>query len=215
MLKLFIVLSSIVNAAAFRRERAYILIRLAILILLSSGAIGFDSLYIKTSDTGIGIYDGLFLETSLTHSLNLFISYIGAMVLLLTAFLVATCLFAFSICTDSYLVRYKNKLISKMGEQFTIIEYPLIILFTLISATFLMSICDLVSMFLAIELQSNGLYFFGETNGCVLFLVPAAKYSNADIQPFELRARMFGAHTGTSGKEQVVKETKGKSGIYR
>jgi NADH:ubiquinone oxidoreductase subunit 2 (subunit N) len=47
-----------------------------------------------------------------------------------------------------------------MGEQFTIIEYPLIILFILIGATFLMSRSDLVSMFLAIELQSYGLYIF-------------------------------------------------------
>ena len=119
----------LVNAATFRRERTYILIRLAILILLYSGAIGFDSLYIKTLDTGIGIFGGLFLETSLIHSFNLFISYIGAMVFLLTAFLVPTCLSTFSICTDSYLGGYKKKLISKMGEQFKIIEYYLIIWF--------------------------------------------------------------------------------------
>jgi hypothetical protein len=126
MLKLLLVLSkTLVNAATFRRERTYILIRLAILILLYSGAIGFDSLYIKTLD--IGIFGGLFLETSLIHSFNLFISYIGAMVFLLTAFLVPTCLSTFSICTDSYLGGYKKKLISKMGEQFKIIEYPLII----------------------------------------------------------------------------------------
>jgi NADH-ubiquinone oxidoreductase chain 2 len=39
-------------------------------------------------------------------------------------------------------------------------EYPLIILFILIGAIFLMSSSDLVSMFLAIELQSYGLYIF-------------------------------------------------------
>ncbi len=45
-----------------------------------------------------------------------------------------------------------------MGEQFRIIEYPLIILFVITGATFLMASSDLVTIFLAIELQSYGLY---------------------------------------------------------
>jgi NADH-ubiquinone oxidoreductase chain 2 len=45
-----------------------------------------------------------------------------------------------------------------MGEQFKITEYPLILLFIVTGATFLMSTNDLVSIFLAIELQSYGLY---------------------------------------------------------
>lgn len=40
------------------------------------------------------------------------------------------------------------------------LEYPLVILFILIGAILLMSSSDLVSMFLAIELQSYGLYIF-------------------------------------------------------
>jgi NADH-ubiquinone oxidoreductase chain 2 len=45
-----------------------------------------------------------------------------------------------------------------MGEQFKIIEYPLIILFTIIGSLFLISTSDLISIFLCIELQSYGLY---------------------------------------------------------
>ena len=45
-----------------------------------------------------------------------------------------------------------------MGEQFKIIEYPLILLFIIIGAVFLISTSDLVSIFLSIELQSYGLY---------------------------------------------------------
>ena len=45
-----------------------------------------------------------------------------------------------------------------MGEQYRIIEYPLIIMFILSGASFLMSTSDLVSIFLSIELQSYGLY---------------------------------------------------------
>lgn len=45
-----------------------------------------------------------------------------------------------------------------MGEQYRIREYPLIILFIVIGAAFLVSTSDLVSIFLSIELQSYGLY---------------------------------------------------------
>lgn len=45
-----------------------------------------------------------------------------------------------------------------MGQQFRIIEYPLIMLFIIVGATFLVSASDIVSIFLSIELQSYGLY---------------------------------------------------------
>jgi NADH-ubiquinone oxidoreductase chain 2 len=52
----------------------------------------------------------------------------------------------------------KTKILNKMGEQFKIIEYPLILLFIICGAVFLVSTSDLVSIFLSIELQSYGLY---------------------------------------------------------
>lgn len=45
-----------------------------------------------------------------------------------------------------------------MGDHLKIIEYPLILLFVVCGAIFLMSTNDLVSIFLSIELQSYGLY---------------------------------------------------------
>jgi NADH-ubiquinone oxidoreductase chain 2 len=45
-----------------------------------------------------------------------------------------------------------------MSDQFKILEYPLILLFVVAGATFLISTSDLVSIFLSIELQSYGLY---------------------------------------------------------
>ena len=56
------------------------------------------------------------------------------------------------------LVYYRTKIINKMGEHLKIIEYPLILLFVVSGAIFLMSTSDLVSIFLSIELQSYGLY---------------------------------------------------------
>jgi NADH-ubiquinone oxidoreductase chain 2 len=67
-----------------------------------------------------------------------------------------------------------------MGEQFRILEYPLIILFIINGAVFLMSTNDLVSIFLSIELQSYGLYLLSTiyrnselstTSGLIYFLL--------------------------------------------
>jgi NADH-ubiquinone oxidoreductase chain 2 len=52
----------------------------------------------------------------------------------------------------------EDELNNKTAEQFRVLEYSLIILFVLAGAAFLMSASDLVSIFLAIELQSYRLY---------------------------------------------------------
>jgi NADH-ubiquinone oxidoreductase chain 2 len=67
-----------------------------------------------------------------------------------------------------------------MGEHMKIIEYPLILLFVISGAVFLMSTNDLVSVFLSIELQSYGLYLLSTiyrnselstTGGLIYFLL--------------------------------------------
>jgi NADH-ubiquinone oxidoreductase chain 2 len=67
-----------------------------------------------------------------------------------------------------------------MGEHMKIIEYPLILLFVISGAVFLMSTNDLVSIFLSIELQSYGLYLLSSiyrnselstTGGLIYFLL--------------------------------------------
>jgi NADH-ubiquinone oxidoreductase chain 2 len=67
-----------------------------------------------------------------------------------------------------------------MGEHLKIIEYPLILLFIISGAVFLMSTSDLVSIFLSIELQSYGLYLISTiyrnselatTGGLIYFLL--------------------------------------------
>jgi len=67
-----------------------------------------------------------------------------------------------------------------MSEQFKIVEYPLILLFIVTGAILLVSTNDLVSIFLAIELQSYGLYILSTiyrnselstTGGLIYFLL--------------------------------------------
>lgn len=108
---------------------------------------------------GIGLYGGLFIATSFTQAFHLFIVAITSIILQLTAFYPRKVLIK-----DSYkkyinsIIFNKTDVINKMGEQFRIIEYPLIILFVITGALFLISTSDLVSIFLSIELQSYGLY---------------------------------------------------------
>jgi len=96
---------------------------------------------------------------------------------------------------------YRSKIINKMGEQFKIIEYPLIILFIITGSVFLISTSDLVSIFLSIELQSYGLYLLstlyrnselatsggltyfllGGLSSCFILLGTSLLYSNSGL----------------------------------
>lgn len=64
-----------------------------------------------------------------------------------------------------YLVEnYKKMIMGVDGPLFLILEYPLVILFILLGAVSLMTSSDVVTMFLAIELQSYGLYILVTLN---------------------------------------------------
>jgi len=160
----------LVNAITFRREYTILFNRVAIFILLYSGIIGHGSLYVTCLDTGIGIFNGLFHSTAITHSFDLFIYIIAPIILLLTGFYarrIVQPIISYNrfeskngLFSKGYVKAYRNAVMGLDAPQFTILEYPLIILFILIGAILLMSSSDLVSMFLAIELQSYGLYIF-------------------------------------------------------
>jgi NADH-ubiquinone oxidoreductase chain 2 len=156
------------SAVFYRREFLILFNRVAIIILLYSGTIACDSLYVSCLDTGIGIYNGLFHSTVITHSFDVFIYIIGVIILLLTAFYPRNLVEPRILCNQieyknrsfskNYVEEYKNVIRGIHAPQFTMLESPLIILFILIGAILLMSSSDLVSMFLTIELQSYGLY---------------------------------------------------------
>lgn len=155
---LFLLLS---NAVTFRREKSILYSRDAIIILLFSCLIAFKSLNMYFLYKGIGLYGGLFHATPITQTFHLFIFFVSATILQLTAF------YPRKIWVEKYASFYnlffKNfiydtNIINKMGSQYRIIEYPLIILFIIIGGIFLVSASDIVSIFLSIELQSYGLY---------------------------------------------------------
>jgi NADH-ubiquinone oxidoreductase chain 2 len=156
---LFLLLS---NAVTLRRDKSILFSRVAIIVLLYSSLIAIASLYLTYLDRGIGLYGGLFHATSTTQIFHIFIFLISAVILQLTGFYPRKVWVAdYSSIRKLFLynfIYYRTKILDKMGEQFKIIEYPLILLFIITGAVFLVSTSDLVSIFLSIELQSYGLY---------------------------------------------------------
>jgi len=111
--------------------------RIAIIILLYSGVLANNSLSAGLVCTGVGVFGGLFHVTTITQSMEIFIYLVGALVLLLGE---------------------NSTLISKGKGLPVIAEYPIIVLFTVLGMSCLISSSDLVSMFLSIELQSFAVY---------------------------------------------------------
>jgi NADH-ubiquinone oxidoreductase chain 2 len=119
-----------------------LLIRVTSIILLYAAALSFNASYIQAIGSGVGIYSGLFQVTAITQVIDCFIYTIAAFVILPWA-------------------PAKLGLTSTTAQSTTvptIPEYSLIVLFTTCGASFLVSSADLVSMYLAIELQSFAVY---------------------------------------------------------
>lgn len=148
------------NAVNVRRDISILYNRIAMLILVYCILNDISSLTVVTK--GIGLHGGLLLITNLTQIFHIFLFIVSILILTLTSFYPRKVWVSeYSSLKDLVLnkfVYYNTKIINKMGEQFKIIEYPLILLFIITGAVFLMSTNDLVSIFLAIELQSYGLY---------------------------------------------------------
>lgn len=162
MLLLSLIFLLLSNAVTLRRDKSILYSRIGILILLFTILLTINSLHINALNKGIGLYGGLYHVTSITHIFHVFIFILSAIVLQLTGF------YPRKIWTKKYLTLNKllfykfifptKKIFNKTAEQFKIIEYPLIILFTILGTIFLISTSNLVSIFLSIELQSYGLY---------------------------------------------------------
>lgn len=150
------------NALSLKWEKAILYSRVVILALLLVVSINYNNLYIGCLGSGIGIYGGIFNVTTFTQAFNIFIFIISAVILTLTGFLPRKVWIKGHSSIYNLLfskLNYNKTMISnKMGGQFRIIEYALIIVFVICGGVFLMSTSDLISIFLAIELQSYALY---------------------------------------------------------
>jgi NADH-ubiquinone oxidoreductase chain 2 len=199
---LFLLLS---NAVTLRRDKSILFSRIAISVLIYSIIISINTLYISYIDKGIGLYSGLFHISGTTQIFHIFIFVISAFILQLTSFyprrVWITKYSSLQKLFFNKLNYYKTNITNKMGEQFKIIEYPLILLFIITGSVFLISSSDLVSIFLSIELQSYGLYLLstlyrnselatsggltyfllGGLSSCFILLGTALLYANSGI----------------------------------
>lgn len=144
MLLLSILLFSAVVPLTSVHMSTHVFNRLAILVLLYSSVLAWNMLYLEPIGVGLGIYGGLSHVTLLSQAFDTFILACASIILLL--------------CSASISV------LGQHGSRFEpiakgrVAEYPLIILFTTLGMSSLVSSCDLVTLFLSIELQSLALY---------------------------------------------------------
>ena len=170
------------NAVTLRRDMSILFNRITIIALIYSILHDVTCLFILNK--GIGLHGGLLHITNITQIFHIFIFLISILILQLTSFYprkvwVSECSSLKNILFNNF-IYYRTKFINKMGEHLKIIEYPLILLFIISGAIFLISTNDLISIFLSIELQSYGLYLLSTiyrnselstTGGLIYFLL--------------------------------------------
>ncbi len=154
------------NALSFRRDTAILYSRIGIIILFYCIYLCYNNLFITYLDNGIGLFGGLFYTSPITQTFHILIFILTLLILNLTGF------YPRKLISSQYLSLYKllftklqfvkniavSNIILKKGEQYTILEYTLMLLFIVIGSLLLISSSDFVSIFLSIELQSYGLY---------------------------------------------------------
>lgn len=161
MLLIFLILLLLSNGLTIRPDTSILYSRIGITILFYCLFSMYKTFNLDYLENGVSLYGGLFNVTSITHTFQMFICLICSIILLMTAFYPRKIFVSPNISLLSSLtnkVKEYGTLINKTTEQFSIIEYTLIIIFTVTGAVLLLSSGDLGSIYLCIELQSFSLY---------------------------------------------------------
>lgn len=160
MLTIYIIKLILFNAFTTRKDLSVMFNRSLIALLIVSFLVGLKSNNFIILKKGVSLLGGLFHNTSLSITFHLFIMFISFIIIQLTAFFprnfINDSIDSINKLMDNLI--YNLELSNKTKEQYTIIEYPLIILFIIVGAMFLISCNDIISIFLSLELQSYGLY---------------------------------------------------------
>nr|YP_010951114.1 NADH dehydrogenase subunit 2 [Trichophyton schoenleinii]WML69510.1 NADH dehydrogenase subunit 2 [Trichophyton schoenleinii] len=150
------------NSLSLRRDISIYYSRIGIIIQLYCILFCYNNLFISYLNSGVGLFGGLFSITSLDLIFDMLIFMLTMFILNLTGF------YPRKYWTNKYLSinmllfnklkLFVSNIFNKKGEQYTIIEYTLILLFIVMGSLLLISSSDLISVYLSIELQSYGLY---------------------------------------------------------
>jgi NADH-ubiquinone oxidoreductase chain 2 len=117
--------------------------RISAIIFIFSGVLSFNTLYIQSIGSGLGIYSGLFHITQISQLIETFLLIIGGLILIAWPLI---------IIKNNY-----NRITLVKGSNYST-DYSLIVLFSTFGSCLLISSSDLISLYLSIELQSFGLY---------------------------------------------------------
>ena len=126
-----------------------LMIRLSSLVFIISALISGNLLYLAQINSGIGIYSGLFHVSTVSQFFEIFFLIIASIILI-----------AMSPANpqNSLSETPLANLNTKEGSISFFSEYSLIVLFSTLGTTLLVSSYDLISLYLSIELQSFGVY---------------------------------------------------------
>lgn len=123
--------------------------RISAIILIISGLLSLNTLYIQSIGSGIGIYSGLFQITNISQTIELFLFTIGSIILI-----------GWPNFTSEATQTNNNLQIESisLGNLNKAKDYSIIVLFSILGSSLLLSSLDLISFYLSLELQSFGLY---------------------------------------------------------
>lgn len=149
------------NAVTIWRDMSILYNRTTIIVLIYS--ILLDIISLSIINKGVSLHGGLLYVTSLTQIFHIFLLIICVLILQITSFysnkpILPKKNYVTKVKYNFFVLWLKKKVSLKNIEHMKIIEYPLIILFIIMGAIFLISSYDIISIFLSIELQSYGLY---------------------------------------------------------
>jgi NADH-ubiquinone oxidoreductase chain 2 len=136
---IFISIITLIAAKAlplFKKISSIHISRITSIIFIYTGAISFNCFYIQSIGSGIGIYSGLFHITPISQLMEIFLFFIGGCILI------------------GWPLVVKSDTSTKVESYST--DYSIIVLFSVLGSSLLISSFDLISVYLSIELQSFG-----------------------------------------------------------
>jgi NADH-ubiquinone oxidoreductase chain 2 len=164
--------------------------RIVIIIFILGSYLAYNTLNVEALTEGIGIYGGVFKITVMSQIFDIFLFLTGSFVCILSSFL-------------PFYFKYTEFEINKLEVK----EYGLLLLFTVLGGSLLISSQNLISLYLSLELQSFTLYilstsqirsFNGTSGGLKYFLLGGL--SSGFIL---LGCSLLYAYTGTLNLEYI------------
>ena len=169
---MFILIS---NALTLKRDLSVLFARVVAIVFSLACVSCIYILTILSLKKSVALYDGLFHTSSFTQSMHLFFILISGIILLFTGFHPRkiyvkqySSIYNLIICKFNYI---QCKILNNISEQYTLIEYLLIVIFIICGGVFLISTGDsaflflfilifLVELIIASVFKPNILFFF-------------------------------------------------------